>query len=125
MEPIADRYRSSRRHFESPTTSRASGGVYWIPKLSEELGKADMVLLLLGVILPHLRNERCLSLFTSVPHPVGDAAHRKSPWERLHGQGRPRASTSHFDLIQGRQRVWRSLRGAAAIMIVYRHHGER
>jgi hypothetical protein len=29
-----------------------TGGVYWIPKLGEELGKADMVLLLLGGILP-------------------------------------------------------------------------
>ena len=42
----------ARPHLVSTTTSSASGGVYWIPKLGEELGKADVVLLLLGGILP-------------------------------------------------------------------------
>jgi hypothetical protein len=52
-EWLRDAWRvAARPQLVSTTTSSASDGVYWIPKLGEELGEADMVLRLLGGILP-------------------------------------------------------------------------
>jgi hypothetical protein len=67
----------ARPHFVSTTTLSASGGVYWIPKLGEELAKADMVLCCREASCPSAK-WRCLSLSYSVRHSVGDVAHDKS-----------------------------------------------
>ena len=57
---FASKDRETVRRFEAALAGRRpemscflderglTGGVYWIPKLGEELGKADVVLLLLG-----------------------------------------------------------------------------
>jgi hypothetical protein len=123
----------ARSHLVSTTTSSASGGVYWIPKL-EELGKADLVLLLLGGILPICKVTMTFPLLPRSGIRSGTSArqiHRRSGVmftyaARWHAQPR---------LVQGRQReslqtrlvafLAAASRGAAAIMIIYRLHGER
>ena len=109
-----------------------TGGVYWIPKLGEELGKADMVLL--GGILPICK--MAMSFLSS----LGSASGRRCDARQIHcrsgamvkdGGALARATSIGPKGGNGslcRCGWWHSSlrhRGAAAITIVYRLYGRR